>query len=119
MAQDIRSGTPALLRIRLLHPAVATIAACYVLWVIWRSSIGRNRLSRPAIALIFLLLVQVGIGMTNVLLLAPIWVQMAHLFVADVLWILLVLVSADLLLEPAVTCGAGDLASIVKEGRKR
>jgi heme a synthase len=119
LAQDVRFGTPALLRIRLLHPAVATIAACYVLWVIWRSSIGRNRLSRSAIALIFLLFVQVGIGMTNVLLLARIWIQIAHLFVADVLWILLVLVSADLVLEPAVACGAGALASVVKEGRKR
>jgi cytochrome c oxidase assembly protein subunit 15 len=119
LTQDVRFGTPALLRIRLIHPAVATIAACYVLWVIWRSRIGRNRLSRSAIALIFLLFVQVGIGMTNVLLLTPIWVQIAHLFVADVLWILLALVSAGLVLEPAVTRAAGALASVVKEGCKR
>jgi heme a synthase len=105
LAQDFSSGA-ALLRVRLLHPAVATIAACYVLWIIWRTLIGRNRLSRSAIALIILLFVQVGIGMTNVLLLAPVWVQISHLFVADALWILLVLASADLVLEPA------------KEGRK-
>jgi cytochrome c oxidase assembly protein subunit 15 len=66
-----------------------------------------NRLSRSAIALIILLFVQVGLGMTNVLLLAPVWIQIAHLFVADALWILLVLASADLVLEAA------------KEGRKR
>lgn len=119
LAQDFRSGTPALLRVRLLHPAVSTVAAFYVLWVILRSSAGRNRLSRSAIALIILLFVQVGIGMTNVLLLAPVWVQIAHLFVADALWILLVLASADLVLEPVVTCPACALASVVKEGRKR
>jgi cytochrome c oxidase assembly protein subunit 15 len=107
LAQDFSSRTPTLLRVRLLHPAVATIAACYVLWVIWRSSTGRNRFSRSAIALIILLFVQVGVGMTNVLLLAPVWIQIAHLFVADALWILLVLASADLVLEPAT------------EGRKR
>jgi cytochrome c oxidase assembly protein subunit 15 len=107
LAQDFRSGIPALLRVRLLHPAVATVAACYVLWVILRSSAGRNRLSRSAIALIILLFVQLGIGMTNVLLLTPVWLQLAHLFVADALWILLVLVSADLVLEAA------------KEGEKR
>jgi len=101
LAQDFRSGTPALLRVRLLHPAVATIAACYVLWVIWRSSTGRNRFSRSAIALIILLFVQVGIGMSNVLLLAPVWVQITHLFVADALWISLVLVSAGLVLQAA------------------
>jgi cytochrome c oxidase assembly protein subunit 15 len=119
LAQDFSSGTPALLRVRLLHPALATVAACYVLWVIWRSSTARNRFSRSAIALITLLFLQVVIGMTNVLLLAPIWVQIAHLFVADALWILLVLAAADLVLEPAVTCPPGALASVLKEGRKR
>jgi heme A synthase len=112
LAQDFSPGTPALLRVRLLHPALATVAACYVMWVILRSATGRNRLSRSAIALIILLFVQVGIGMTNVLLLAPVWVQIAHLFVADALWISLVLASADLVLEPAITCPACALASV-------
>src|SRR6266851_4454971 len=101
LAQDFSSRTPALLRVRLIHPAVATVAACYVLWVIWRSSTGRNRFSRSAIALITLLFMQVVIGMTSVLFLAPVWIQIAHLFVADALWILLVLASADLVLEAA------------------
>jgi cytochrome c oxidase assembly protein subunit 15 len=119
LAQDFSSSTPALLRVRLFHLAVATVAACYVLWVILRSSTGRNRFSRSAIALIILLFVQVGIGMTNVLFLAPVWLQIAHLFVADALWILLVLASADLVLEPGATRPACALASVVKEGRKR
>jgi len=106
LAQDFRSGMPALLRVRLLHPALSTVAAFYVLWVILRSSTGRNRFSRSAIALIALLFMQVVIGLTNVLLLAPVWIQIAHLFVADALWILLVLASADLVLETT------------KEGRK-
>jgi heme a synthase len=100
LAQDFSSHSPALLRVRLLHPAVAMITACYALWVIWRSSAGRNRISRSAIALITLLSVQVAMGVTNILLLAPVWIQIAHLFVADALWILLVLASADLVLEP-------------------
>jgi cytochrome c oxidase assembly protein subunit 15 len=107
LAQDFSSHSPALLRVRLLHPAVAAIAACYVLWIIWRSSTEQNRFSRFAIALITLVFMQVAIGMTNVLFLAPVWIQIAHLFVADALWILLVLASADLVLEGA------------KEGRKR
>ncbi len=107
LAQDFSSHTPALLRVRLLHPAVATVATGYVLWVIWRSSTGRKGFSRSAIALITILFMQVVIGMTNVLFLAPVSLQIAHLFVADALWILLVLASAELVLEPA------------KEGRKR
>jgi cytochrome c oxidase assembly protein subunit 15 len=100
LPQDFRSGTPVLLRVRLLHPAVSTVAAFYILWVILRSSTGRNGLSRSAIALITLLFVQVGIGIANVLLLAPVWIQITHLFVADALWILLVLASAEFVLEP-------------------
>jgi cytochrome c oxidase assembly protein subunit 15 len=118
LAQDFSSGTPALLRVRLLHPAVAAVAACYVLWVILRSSTGRNRFSRSAIALIMFFFVQVCIGMTNVLFLAPVWLQIAHLFIADVLWVSLVLASADLILERAGIGEANVLASVVKEGQE-
>ena len=118
LAQDFSSRTPALLRVRLLHPAVATIAAGYVLWVVWRSSRGRNRFSRSAIALIVLFFVQVGVGITNVLLLTPVWLQVVHLFVADVLWVLLVVVSADLVLERAGVGEANAPASLVKEGQE-
>ena len=56
---------------------------------------------------------QASIGVMNVLLLAPIWLQIAHLLVADVLWILLVLTSADLVLERADTCTVRALARAV------
>src|SRR6266567_4738041 len=118
LAQDLSSGTPALLRVRLLHPAVATVAAGYVLWVILRFSIRRNRFSQSAIGLIMLFFVQVGIGMANVLFLTPVWLQVAHLFVADVLWVSLVLASADLILERAGIGRAKALASVVKTGQE-
>jgi heme A synthase len=118
LAQDFRSSTPVLLRARLLHPTLAAVAACYVLWVILRFSIRRNRFSQSAIALIMLFLVQVGIGMANVLFLAPVWLQVVHLFVADVLWISVVLASADLVLERTGIAEANALASVVKEGKE-
>ena len=96
---DFRGGAPLLLHLRLLHPPIAVISACYVGWVIFRASMRENHLSRLAIVLIILLFAQAGIGMMNVLLLAPVWLQIIHLFVADLLWITLVLASADLLLE--------------------
>jgi cytochrome c oxidase assembly protein subunit 15 len=115
LARDFSSGTPTLLHVRLLHPALAAVAACYVLWGILRFSIRRNRFSQSAIALIGLFVVQVGIGMTNVLLLCPVWLQIAHLFVADVLWVLLVVASADLVFEHAGIGEANALASLIKE----
>jgi hypothetical protein len=38
---------------------------------------------------------QIALGTMNVMLLAPVWLQMAHLLVAEIFWILLVLASAD------------------------
>jgi len=119
LARDFSSGTPTLLHVRLLHPALAAVAACYVLWGILRFSIRRNRFSQSAIALIVLFVVQVGIGITNVLFLAPVWLQIAHLFVADVLWVLLVVASADLVFEHAGIGEANALASLIKEGQER
>ena len=119
LAQEFSSGAPFLSHARLLHPAVATVAACYVLWVVWRSSTRRNRFSRSAIALVISVLVQVGVGMTNVLFLAPVWLQIVHLSLADVLWILLVFASVDLVLERPIICPVCGLAGVVKEGRKR
>ena len=96
---DFSGGAPALLHFRLLHPPIAIISACYVGWVILTASMRQHHLSRLALVLIILLFAQPVIGMMNVFLLAPVWLQILHLFVADLLWITLVLASADLLLE--------------------
>jgi cytochrome c oxidase assembly protein subunit 15 len=116
LMQDFGSATPALLHFRLFHPAAALIAVCYVLWIVLRGFTSRDRFSRSAIALVICVLVQVGVGIANVLFLAPVWLQIAHLFVADVVWVLLVVVSSDLLLERAGIGEAYALESVVQEG---
>ena len=118
LMQDFGSVTPAFLHCRLFHPAAALITACYVLWIVLKSSARRNRFSGSAIALLISVLVQVGVGVANVLFLAPVWLQIAHLFVADVLWVLLVVVSADLTLECTSGGGVNALPSLIKEGQE-
>jgi heme A synthase len=44
---------------------------------------------------------QIALGAMNVILLAPIWLQMTRLLVAEIVWILLVLASIDLLFGPS------------------
>jgi heme A synthase len=44
-----------------------------------------------------LILVQLMAGFINLVLLAPVWMQILHLLLSDVLWITLVLFSATLL----------------------
>ena len=103
LAQDFSSSAPVLLHLRTVHPAVAVVASAYVLWVILKIDLRRTRRSRTAIALVILFLAQIGLGIMNVLLLAPVWLQILHLCVADLLWIVLVVASADLLFESADT----------------
>jgi heme a synthase len=40
------------------------------------------------------------LGVLDVVLLAPVWLQIAHLFGADALWVGLVILTARLTLEP-------------------
>jgi protoheme IX farnesyltransferase len=47
--------------------------------------------------LIILVAMQLLAGMVNIYLLAPIWLQMIHLLLADSIWILLVILSANTL----------------------
>ena len=113
MMQDFSSRAPALLHFRLLHPVVAIIAAEYILWLIAKTSHRRGPMSKMAISFVVLLSAQLTIGILNVLLLTPVWLQIMHLFVGDVFWIALVLASANLLLASAGTDRTG--ATVVPE----
>jgi heme a synthase len=96
LVQDFSSNSHVLLRLRTLHPMVAAVAVFYVLWMVRKLSKNRERSSGIFPFLTATLLAQVALGVLNVLLLAPVWLQLTHLLVAEVLWILLVLASADL-----------------------
>lgn len=96
LIQDFSSGN-ILLRLRFLHPVAAVLGAIYVLWIILRNSKTSGRLRNQVIALAAALIAQIGLGILNVMLLAPVWLQIVHLFVAELFWVLVVLASATLL----------------------
>ncbi len=97
--QDFSSRSNALLHLRLLHPILAVIGASFVFWAVPKLSEQRGHSKGILRALTFVLSAQVIMGGLNVLLLAPIWLQITHLFIAEVLWILIVLASSSVLLE--------------------
>ena len=96
LIQDFSSSSHVLLRLRLLHPVAAVMGSIYVLWLL-RSFWGKQDHSQWTVVLAVGLMAQIALGAMNVILLAPIWLQMTHLLVAELCWILLVLASADLL----------------------
>ena len=105
IAQDLASGSPMLLRLRLVHPALAVIAALFAIWLAAQScrvAPGQSPAYhtirvRLANLLLILLALQFALGIMDVLLLAPAWMQLLHLLGADLFWIALVLVAAETL----------------------
>ena len=86
-----------LMRLRVLHPAIAIIVGCYA--VMLSSYVGNFLRPSPQVkrysgALTALFVTQIGVGILNVTLLAPVWLQLIHLLLADLFWIALVLTSA-------------------------
>jgi heme A synthase len=99
---DLSPASSLLLRLRVLHPALAVAAAAVILFAMAALSIPtgdrRGALGRQAV--VSLTVVQVAFGFANLLLLAPVWMQLVHLLLADLLWIAVVLAGASALAAP-------------------
>jgi cytochrome c oxidase assembly protein subunit 15 len=102
LAQDFSPTSGWLVRWRWMHPTVAFVASIFLIWLLVRAAQRKTHWDNRALsALILLLLASVyALGLTDVLLLAPLWVQVAHLLAADTLWAALVVLTARLTLEP-------------------
>ena len=92
-AQDFSASGGWLLRLRILHPLTAVIAGLFICWLLMRS-FGRPSERKLALLVLGLLLLQFALGLADVTLLAPVWLQIVHLLGADLLWIALVVLAA-------------------------
>ncbi len=95
-------------RLRKLHPFLAIGVGFLVIW--GARTVAALRPSplhqRLAATLIGLYLFQIFAGVVNVILLAPVWMQLVHLLLADILWIAYVLLAASALAVPAAERGS-------------
>jgi heme a synthase len=96
LSADFSASGEWLVRWRWTHPAIAVVATAFLIWLLVRASRrsapGQNRaLSR---LVIILLAAQYLLGFLDVVFLAPVWLQVAHLLGADVLWAALVVLAA-------------------------
>jgi heme a synthase len=92
-AQDFSSSSNWLLRLRLLHPVTAVIAGLFICWLLLRS-VSRPAERKMATVVVLLLALQYGLGVADLALLAPVWMQIVHLLGAYLLWIALVVLAA-------------------------
>lgn len=97
LAQDLDPTSHVFLRLRIAHPVVAlvTAGATAMFGASLASSTDRPIVRRHAFVLVGLVGLQVALGFLNVALLAPVWLQLVHLAVADVIWIALLVLAAE------------------------
>ncbi|HMD71295.1 MAG TPA: COX15/CtaA family protein [Bryobacteraceae bacterium] len=95
LARDFDPASNAILRLRGLHPALAALAgACVAMYAVARA-VGNPRVKKLGYGVVLAVAAQFGAGVLNLALLAPVWMQMIHLLLADLLWIALVLLCAS------------------------
>jgi cytochrome c oxidase assembly protein subunit 15 len=102
LAQDFSATSGWLVRWRWTHPTVAFVASIFLIWLLVRAAQRTAHWDNRGIsALVLLLLAAVYVlGLLDVVLLAPLWVQVAHLLGADTLWAALVVLTARVTLQP-------------------
>lgn len=90
--QDVR-GEHFLLELRVYHPMIAVLIGLgvYLIYSMWMNKSRNSRLNQYFKILAGLFISQLILGLLNVILLAPIWMQIVHLLFADIIWITLVL----------------------------
>lgn len=82
-------ATPGLLRLRLFHPVISVLGSVLVLL----AAAPAARLDGVARAVVAFVGIQLIAGVVNVWLHAPVWMQIVHLFLADLMWIALVVLT--------------------------
>ena len=105
LAQDFSATSTWLVRWRWTHPTVAFVACVFLIWLLVRASrrSGHWDNRRLSALVLILLAAQYLLGVLDVALLAPVWLQLMHLLGADVLWAALVVLAARLTVEPEKT----------------
>jgi cytochrome c oxidase assembly protein subunit 15 len=88
-----------LVRLRVIHPALAVATLVFVMWLVIKSQNPAETAidHRPSTVMVILYFTQLLLGMVNIALLAPVWMQLTHLFVAELFWISAVVASDELL----------------------
>lgn len=103
VSQAITTASHPLVQMRIIHPIMAVLFSIYIMYMARVITTQRDEplVHSFAWALPAFFFVQILIGCVNVTLKAPVWMQLGHLLVADLTWIVQVLLAAVALAAPA------------------
>jgi heme A synthase len=118
LRQDLSPAAHLLIRLRIFHPGIAIVSGLFALYLamtLLKRRLGpeTRRFAGWTAALVF---TQILVGTVNVLLLAPVWMQVIHLLLADLLWIVFVRLGASALaaVDGEAPAGAAAVAGPVR-----
>jgi heme a synthase len=102
LAQDFSSTSGWLVRWRWTHPTIAFLSSVFLIWILVRAAQRSAHWDNRGLSALVLILLaaQYVLGVVDVVFLAPVSLQIAHLLGADVLWAGLVVLTARLTLQP-------------------
>jgi heme A synthase len=100
--QDLSATAHILIRLRILHPMLAVLVGFYLTIMAW---LFYQRTPTPLVRQLATLLtvligVQIAVGALNLVLLAPVSLQLLHLLLHSLLWSTLVLLASEVLAWP-------------------
>lgn len=103
LQQDADPTAHFLIQLRVYHPVLATAMSLFTVYLGWLARTLRpSRATRLlSYAFVGLFIAQLGVGLVNIVLLVPIWTQLLHLLMADLVWLAMVLLAASALSQPA------------------
>jgi heme A synthase len=96
---DFADAAHFLTRLRIVHPVLAVAVG---LWILLRAIKMRDIAPKPAQALAALVMFQLFLGLANVLLLTPLAIQIGHLLAADLIWMIWMLLGAQVLSQDTI-----------------
>ncbi|ADV66620.1 COX15/CtaA family protein [Deinococcus maricopensis] len=101
---DFRTTATIIENLRVVHPILAFVTSGYLLWFAGRAREARGEgVTRWQYALGGIIGAQMLAGFANVVLKAPGWMQLTHLLLACIMWLVTVMLTYSALTAPART----------------
>lgn len=88
-AQDFDPTANFLIRLRIFHPGIAALMGVYTLAIAlaFRKTFPFQLMRQATYVLSALFALQLVLGIINIILLAPVWMQILHLLVTNLIWL--------------------------------
>ena len=92
--QSLDGANPLLVQLRVYHPLIATTVGGFLIWLSHQLRHRYEHLNTICMWLTCLVGAQLLLGYLNVQLMAPIWLQLTHLLLAQVVWMTFIVLGA-------------------------